>query len=108
MEHMVEEYKCEKCNYKTKRKGDYMKHSKSKKHINGSSKKKPEGYKCNKCEYKTENKHNYDTHYLNNHSNKKIRKEKFKYYCKSCDFGTFALVTYNLHKETQSHIKRIL
>ena len=100
------EYKCEKCMYSTSRKGDYTKHCNSKRHITGTSKTKPEGYNCEKCNFKTENKQNYETHYLNNHGNSKERKEKFKYYCDNCDFGTFAEKSYIVHKETKGHIKR--
>lgn len=101
-------YKCQKCNYKTLRKGDYYDHCNSKKHLYGSSKKQPNGYNCDKCNYKSDNKHNYNTHYLNNHSTVELRKEKFTYYCSACDFGTFASGTFELHRKTKSHEIRIL
>jgi hypothetical protein len=47
-------------------------------------------------------------HYLNEHGNLKEREEKFKYYCKECDFGAFSEKTMNKHKNTDKHKKYIL
>ena len=46
-------------------------------------------------------------HVLNEHSTKEEREKEFKYYCKSCDFGTFSKDTYEVHTNTNKH-KRYL
>jgi hypothetical protein len=37
------------------------------------------------------------------HSSKTTRKEKFKYFCEKCDFGTFSEILFNKHKTTKKH-----
>lgn len=42
-------------------------------------------------------------HMLNNHSSKDERKEKFKYYCEICDYGTFGKSSFEKHKKSEKH-----
>ena len=44
-----------------------------------------------------------ELHLLNNHSTKEERKEKLKYYCELCDFGTFAKSLYDKHTNSEKH-----
>ena len=110
---MEEQYKfvCEKCNYKTNINNLMKRHKTTILHKTGiRGKRKKTGkikiYKCDKCSYKTINNNNYLTHVLNNHSTKKLRKEKFKYYCKRCDFGVFTESCFNKHLLSKSHNRR--
>jgi hypothetical protein len=57
---MSETYTCIECNYKTKKKGNYMRHIKTKKHLDKKS--KYEIYKCPLCNYITNRKNNYVRH----------------------------------------------
>ena len=98
---------CDKCQYGTNLKDSFEKHKKSTLHITGKRKSKPkkikEIYKCEHCEYESTNKNNYLTHFLNNHSNKQERKNKFPFYCEKCDFGVFTDSSYNKHLITKKH-----
>ena len=47
-------------------------------------------------------------HILNKHSTKDERKEKFKYYCELCDFGTFSKDTMEVHNNSTKHKTFIL
>jgi hypothetical protein len=42
-------------------------------------------------------------HILNNHSSKEKREKELKYYCKNCDYGTFAESMYKKHLESDKH-----
>ncbi len=64
--------------------------------------------KCDKCEYETKNKTTLEKHKLNEHATKEEREKGFKYYCNVCDFGTFSIDTFNIHKESNKHKKRVL
>ena len=105
-------YKCEQCNYKCKFESEWLKHCNTEIHKTGIRKKivrknhkQPE--KCNKCDYLTKNTFLMKKHRLNEHSTKEEREKQFKYYCKSCDFGTFSKDTYEVHTNTNKH-KRYL
>ena len=37
------------------------------------------------------------------HSTKEERELKFKYYCESCDYGTFAKSLYDVHNKSHKH-----
>ena len=67
--------------------------------------KEKEIFNCSECEYTTINKNNYLTHKLNNHSTKEDRKNQFKYYCETCDFGVFTESTFEKHKNTLRHTR---
>ena len=104
----MEEYVCEKCNYKTKIISSYKKHLETTLHKTGQRKirkdKKHDRYKCENCDFITTNETNYKIHYLNNHGTKEERKEGFKkYYCEKCDFGCFVKTSYEKHLETKKH-----
>ena len=105
--HTMEEYVCEKCNYKTKIISSYKKHLETELHKTGKRKqrkdKKKDEYKCDKCDYTTTNESNYKLHYLNNHGSKEERKKEFKYYCEKCDFGCFAEICFIRHNDTRKH-----
>lgn len=49
-----------------------------------------------------------ETHILNNHSTNIERKNKFKFYCETCDIGSFSEKHYKKHLETQKHKRRLL
>lgn len=55
--------------------------------------KEKEHYNCN----------NFMTHKLNNHSTKEERKQEFKYYCETYDFGVFTESSFEKHKDTIRH-----
>lgn len=103
-------FKCDKCEYFTNAKSGWIKHINSGMHLEGHraircDKKLID--KCPKCDYTTKNTIAMDTHILNNHSTNKERKEKFRYYCEVCDFGSFSGKHYKKHLETQRHKRRL-
>ncbi len=103
---MEYKYICEKCKLYTNAKSTYDKHLLSGIHINGkratrSNKKLIE--KCENCDYTTKNITNMRLHILNNHATKEERKEKLKYYCELCDYGTFGESLYEKHKNSPKH-----
>jgi hypothetical protein len=57
---MTEIFTCIECNYKTKKKGNYMRHLKTKKHLEKKS--KFEVFRCPLCQYVTNRKNNYIRH----------------------------------------------
>lgn len=104
-------YICEKCNFKVNTKIRWENHLITEKHLLGQRKKRSdykEPLKCVKCTYMTKNKTTLIQHELNEHSTIKERAEKFKYYCKDCDFGTFSVDLMNIHNETNKHKKQII
>jgi hypothetical protein len=102
------EYKhiCEKCDYKCNFESQWLKHCDTELHKTGKRKqrtdKKNTG-KCKDCDYFTNNNTNMIKHVLNKHSTKVERKEKFKYYCEICDFGTFSKNTIEKHNNSEKH-----
>jgi hypothetical protein len=103
---MEYKYKCEKCELYTNAKSTYEKHLLSGKHKTGQRATRCDKKildKCPKCEYTTNNIKNMELHLLNNHSTKEERKEKLKYYCELCDFGTFAKSLYDKHTNSEKH-----
>ena len=106
--HKIIEYKhiCDKCNYKCNYESQWVKHCNTELHKTGKRKKrtdKPEVGKCKECEYNTNNYSLMLKHILNKHSTKEVRKEKFKYYCNICDFGTFSKDTFEVHNNSEKH-----
>jgi hypothetical protein len=57
--------------------------------------------KCKICEYTTTKTTNMKLHYLNNHAMIAERKMGFKYYCETCDFGTFSKSLFKLHENAK-------
>jgi hypothetical protein len=103
-------YMCENCNLFTNAKSTYDKHLTSGIHNTGKraircDKKGLD--KCPNCDYITKSNMGMEQHILNNHSNKKERKERFKYYCENCDFGTFRKNIYDNHLLLKKHIRMI-
>ncbi len=104
-------YICEKCNYKCDYISQWNKHIETELHKTGKRKKrtdKTEVGQCKKCEYNTNNYSLMLKHILNKHTTKEERKEKFKYYCELCDFGTFSKDTIEVHNNSEKHKKYIL
>lgn len=105
------EYKfyCDKCKYGTNIKGSMKDHEMSYFHKTGvkKSKKVIDLYKCDKCDYKNEHKYNYIAHKLNHHGTKEERKEQFKYYCDTCDMGTFTKSVHETHMKSTRHNRKV-
>lgn len=104
----MEEFRfyCDKCHYGTNKKSCYNQHLKTTKHLTGKRKPrsdKQDYEKCKICGYISENKMNYLNHYLNNHATLEERREQFKYYCITCDFGCFVESIFNKHINTSKH-----
>ncbi len=64
-------------------------------------------HQCNVCEYKNRSNVSVETHYLTNHASEEERKEKYKYYCDKCLYGSMSVTGWRKHQETRMH-KRIL
>ncbi len=101
-------YNCDKCDFHTNAKSMWDKHLISGKHQNGvrairCDKKLLD--KCPHCDYVPNSCINMKQHNLCFHSTKEDRKKEFKFYCENCDFGSFAIKSYNKHLETKKHIQ---
>ncbi len=99
-------YICEKCDYKCKFDCEWKKHCETTLHLTGKRKKKDnykQAEKCKHCEYSTKNTFLLKKHTLTEHANKKEKKIGFKFYCETCDFGTFAQDTMDIHNNTNKH-----
>jgi hypothetical protein len=106
MEEIKYKYICEKCNFYTNAQTAYNAHIITEKHNTGKKakrcdKKYPE--KCSECNYIPKSNTNYLQHILIYHSSKEERKEKFKYFCIGCDFGTFSEKLFDTHIHTDKH-----
>ena len=64
---------------------------------------KKEVGKCKQCEYETQSYSTMLKHILNKHSSKEERKKQFKFYCETCDFGTFSKDTFAVHESSNKH-----
>jgi hypothetical protein len=105
---MYFEHVCEKCNYGTNVKIAYDVHMNTEKHKTGKNKTRTDKKvldKCPNCDYTTKSNMAMVQHILNNHSTKKERSEKYKYYCNSCNFGTFSEKLYDTHILSKKHIQ---
>lgn len=103
-------FNCEKCLYSTNYKSSWLKHINTEIHLNGIRKKRSdykEPFKCEKCDYHTKNRTTLKKHFLDEHADKKQRKEEFKFYCVDCDVGSFSIDSYNTHLNTEKHKKII-
>lgn len=112
-ENKQNEYKyiCEKCNYKCNFISQWNNHCNTEFHKIGKRKTrtdKKEVGKCKNCDYNTTNYTNMLKHILNKHSTREERKEKFKYYCELCDFGSFSKDTIEVHNNSEKHKTFIL
>jgi len=116
----MNEYKyiCIPCDFKTNSLAIWEVHEKTKKHELGGKhgkgsenrkvrrdKKVEDEIKCKYCEYKNQNIGNLKSHELRNHCTIDEKEKEFKYYCKECDYGTFAKTQYENHIKTEKHIK---
>jgi hypothetical protein len=99
-------YMCEKCDYKCNFVSQWNLHINTELHKTGKRKKrtdKTEVGQCKDCDYNTNNYSLMLKHILNKHSTKEERKEKFKYYCELCDFGSFVSNTFEVHNNSEKH-----
>ena len=108
----IEKYKysCIQCDFFCQYESLWKKHIETELHKTGKRKKRndcKDAFKCIDCEYETKNSIAYKKHILNTHSDKETREKEFKFYCKYCDFGTFAIKTINEHNETSRHKLRV-
>ena len=100
---MAYKYFCEKCNYGSDFVSHWNRHLNTSLHKTGKRANNTTDTSCELCDYKTTSATNMITHRLNNHSTKDERKDKFKYYCEICDFGTMAKSLYDKHNNSQKH-----
>jgi len=99
-------YKCEKCNFYTNAFSLYEKHLLTGKHKTGERTKRCDKKlldKCPECDYTSPNNTIMTQHILNKHSTKEKREKDFKYYCKCCDYGTFAELLHKKHLNSEKH-----
>lgn len=99
-------YQCESCGFNTNYKSKWEIHISSELHKTGKKKIRSDKIcieKCPKCDYESKINTNMRQHILINHSTKEEREKEFTYYCKYCDYGTFAKSLYKIHKQTKKH-----
>ncbi len=95
---------CENCNYETKWPADWIKHTKSQKHLRYGKSKET---KCDHCDYETSTHWLLKRHILSQHSTKEQR-SKYKLYCDTCDIVFFSNVFYNSHMTGKIHNNKVL
>ena len=103
-------YYCEKCNFGCDIKSRWERHINTELHITGKKKIRSDFKgikKCECCDFETKNNLQFTEHKLNYHSNKEEREKEFKYYCKFCDYGTFAITFIEKHNNTTKHKRHI-
>lgn len=103
---LKKKYNCDKCKYYTNNLYDWNIHINRYIHKYGIKKKRSdykEAYKCENCDYKTKNKTILIQHYLNYHGNYDERSKQFKFFCKCCNYGTFAKSFIEKHNSTNKH-----
>ena len=107
---MEEIYRCDRCDYDTKIKGNFGIHLKSMKHKeNKPTKPKDEdgNYYCEKCNYRSIYSFNFDQH-----SKSKRHLEGIKIpdilKCEYCDFRTKIKCNHERHLKTQRHIRNMV
>jgi ribosomal protein L35 len=84
----------------------YEIHLKSKRHNDEPRKEridKKYNPKCKYCDFTTIQPTNMSVHILTKHSSPEERKNKSKFYCEKCDFGTMGKILYKRHLETKKH-----
>ena len=63
----------------------------------------PKIHKCTNCDYTAKLKSTALVHHLNYHATLKERKEKYKYYCDTCNVGYMSKSLHNIHIATKKH-----
>ena len=108
MEHKKSNYNCEQCDFHTNANSAWIKHIETELHKTGKRKTRSDKKivnTCDKCGYKSTSNSslNIRQHILNMHSTIEERIEKFKYYCKKCDYGCFSKPHFENHISTNKH-----
>lgn len=105
---MSNEYKfnCISCDFHTNHQSRWNQHTATVLHLTG--KKKPRSDKklldkCPNCNYTAKSNTTLKQHILIKHGTVEDKKKGFSYYCKNCDYGTFAKPSYEKHCETTKH-----
>jgi ribosomal protein L35 len=107
----MEKYNCEVCNFSCIYPAHWKEHLETKKHKNNGKRTRSDKIlnpQCELCSFKTNNLSNMKSHKLTKHGTPNDREKNFTYYCKNCDFGTFAKLLYERHCQTPKHIKMYL
>ena len=102
-------YNCDECRFHCNEEIRWKKHIITELHKTGKRKQRSDyagPYECDICEYKTQNATTFKQHKLNEHADKETREKEFKYYCKICDYGTFAKQLIEKHNGSEKHIRR--
>jgi hypothetical protein len=103
-------YNCIDCNYNCKYLSQWTKHISTELHKTGTKKirsdLKPPN-KCSHCNFESKNNIMFKQHILNEHSTLDERASKFKFYCKTCDYGSFSVDLFNNHMKSKKHVKYI-
>ena len=103
-EEKKEGYYCYLCDYTTKKNADWLKHQNTQRHIRNG---KPKTTSCSICNFVTSTHWNLKLHILSHHSSKEER-QKYKYYCETCDLVFFCSTYMNKHIAGKIHKNREL
>jgi len=100
-------YYCQTCDYGCRYPAHWKQHCESKRHLNDGQRQSRSDKKftgqCDQCSFNTYQPTNLKLHYLNHHAGQDERKKEFKYYCQSCDYGSFVKRLYQIHLDTKHH-----
>lgn len=105
---MEYKFKCNICNYNTDKSSDFIKHHKTRKHLNNCDNNiLIKDNICNICNIQFLNHWNYKIHMIINHATLE-EKQQYKYYCKYCDIVLFCKLYHEKHINSKKHKNNIL
>jgi len=101
-------FTCSKCNYYTNKSSDFVKHHKTRKHLNNNNNiiVVKENI-CDICDIQFLNHWNYKIHMITNHASIE-EKRKYKYYCEYCNIVLFCSLYYDKHISSKKHKTNVL
>ncbi len=107
-------YNCKYCNYRTDYKKDFVKHLKSKEHLNLRLGREEESnlytynHNCEYCNYRTDRSDKYNDHLKTKSHMEKSGEEYIPTYkCELCNYSNCSKKNYSKHLKTKSHISKM-
>ena len=102
----VDNFYCEKCNFRTNKCYTYDKHLETIQHKTCKRKYKSDmkKHKCDNCKYENYNKNKYLNHLLNMHYTTAERLDKCNFYCRCCDVAVPVDTMLDIHFKSKKHL----
>lgn len=105
-ENITYKYNCLACDFHTNYNSLWERHIATQLHQTGKRKTRVDKKrldKCPYCDYTSKINTILKQHILIKHSTKKQKQKEFPYYCKKCNYGSFAKPSYERHLLTNKH-----